>query len=107
VPAPDAGAAPHRVRPEGGIDGVTGAVGLKDGRLALVDGGLLVVLSQDGVADRTAASDVDSIRYVLRQPQRGPHLLLVALAVRTDGVAAIATSTTGDVGDWKVRPIVL
>jgi hypothetical protein len=107
VPAPDAGAAPHRVRPEGGIDGVTGAVGLKDGRLALVDGGLLVVLSQDGVADRTAASDVDSIRYVLRQPQRGPHLLLVALAARTDGVAAIATSTTGDVGDWKVRPIVL
>jgi hypothetical protein len=107
VPAPGAATAAHEVRPEMAVDGVTGAVGLKDGRLALVDGGLLTVLSQDGEADRMAASDVDSVRYVLRQPQRGPHLLLVALALRTDGVAAIATSTTGNVGDWKIRPVVL
>jgi hypothetical protein len=38
---------------------------------------------------------------------RGPHLLIVAEAVRTDGVASIATSDTGDANDWDVRPIVL
>jgi hypothetical protein len=107
VPARAAGAAPRQVRPEQPLDGVTGGVGLKDGRLALVDGGVLTVLSQDGVEDRTASSDVDSARYVLRQPQRGPHLLFMALAVRTDGVAAIATSLTGNADDWKIRAVVL
>ena len=68
---------------------------------------LLTVLAPDGVADRMSPSDVDSTRYVLRQPQRGPHLVLVALAVRTDGVAAIATSLTGNPTDWRVRPVVL
>jgi hypothetical protein len=107
VPAPDSGQAPRRVRPERPVRTVAGALGIRDGRLALVDGGLLTVLSPDGVVDRMAASDVDSTRYVLRQPQRGPRLLLIALAVRTDGVAAIATSTSGDADDWKVRPVVL
>jgi hypothetical protein len=107
VPAPVAGEAPHRVRPESPIRTVAGTVGIKDGRLAVVDGGQLTVLSPDGVVDRMADSDTASTRYVLRQPQRGPRLLLVALAVRTDGVAAIATSTTGDVTGWTVRPIVL
>jgi hypothetical protein len=107
VPAPDVAGAPHRVRPEDTLDGVTGAVGLKDGRLAVADGGLLTVLADDGVTERMAPSDVDSTRYVLRAPQRGPHLLLVALAVRTDGVAAIATSLSGNPDDWKMRPVVL
>jgi len=105
VPAPDVPLAAHRVRPEEALGAVSGAVGLKDGRLALVEGGLLTVLAQDGVIDRMAASDVESTRYVLRQPERGPHLLLVARAVRTDGVAAIATSLTGNPDDWTVRPV--
>jgi hypothetical protein len=107
VPAPDTGAPPHRVRPEDTIRTVAGAVGVRDGRLALVDGGQLTVLAPDGVVDRMATADADSTGYLLRQPQRGPRLLLVALAVRTDGVAAIATSSTGDANDWKVRPVVL
>jgi hypothetical protein len=107
VPRPDVGSAAHRVRPDEALDGVTGAVGLKDGRLAVAAGGGLTVLAQDGVTDRTSPADVDSTRYVLRQPQRGPHLLLVALAVRTDGVAAIATSLTGNPADWRMRPVVL
>jgi hypothetical protein len=106
VPAPGGGA-PQLVRPEEDLGPGIGAVGLKDGRLALVDRGLLTVLAPDGVADRMPASDVDSTRYVLREPQRGPHLLFVALAVRTDGVAAIATSLTGAAGDWTIRPVVL
>lgn len=106
VPAPGSGA-PQRVRPDEELGPGIGAVGLKDGRLALVDRGLLTVLATDGVADRMAGSDVDSTRYALREPQRGPHLIFVALAVRTDGVAAIATSLTGAPGDWTVRPVVL
>jgi hypothetical protein len=106
VPAPSTTATPHRVRPEQAIPSIEGAVGLKDGRLVLT-GGPTTVLSPDGVEDTAAVSDVDASRYVLRQPMRGPHLLLVAEAVRTDGVASIATSDTGDVNDWDVRPIVL
>jgi hypothetical protein len=105
VPALNRGP-PQQVRPEEALGPGIGAVGLKDGRLALVERGLVTVLAQDGVADRMAASDVDSTRYVLREPQRGPHLLFVALAVRTDGVAAIATSLTGGVNDWTIRPVV-
>ena len=107
VPAPGSGAGPQRVRPEEDLGPGIGAVGLKDGRLALVDRGLLTVLAPDGVADRMSTSDVDSTRYVLREPQRGPHLLFVALAARTDGVAAIATSLTGTANDWTIRPVVL
>ena len=107
VPAADAGGTPHRVRPDDPVDGVTGGVGLKDGRLALAAGGTFTVLAQDGVTERMSPSDVDSTRYVLREPERGPHLLLVALAIRTDGVAAIATSLTGNVDDWRMRPVVL
>jgi hypothetical protein len=107
VPGPDVGSSPRRVRPDDPIDGITGGVGLKDGRLAVAAGGVLTVLAPDGVTDRMSPSDVDSTGYVLRQPQRGPHLVLVALAVRTDGVAAIATSLTGNPTDWRVRPVVL
>jgi hypothetical protein len=107
VPGPDVRSAPHQVRPEDPLDGVTGGVGLRDGRLAVSAGGVLTVLAQDGVTERMSPSDVDSTRYVLRQPQRGPHLLLVALAVRTDGVAAIATSLSGNPDDWRMRPVVL
>ena len=107
VPTPDVGGAPHRVRPDDPLDSVTGAVGLKDGRLVVIDRGVLTVLAQDGVADRAESSDVGSVGYVLRQPQRGPHLLVVALALRSDGVAAIATSLTGNANDWKIRPVVL
>ena len=106
VPTPEGGAA-HRVRPDGPLDAVTGAVGLKDGRLVLTDGGVLTVLAEDGVTDRAQSSDVGSVGYLLREPQRGPHLLLVALALRSDGVAAIATSLTGNANDWTVRPVVL
>jgi hypothetical protein len=106
VPTPDAGAA-HRVRPDNQLGAVTGALGLKDGRLVVIDRGVLTVLSPDGVADRAESSDVGSVGYVLRQPQRGPHLLVVALALRTDGVAAIATSLTGNANDWKISPVVL
>jgi hypothetical protein len=106
VPAPSISATPHRVRPEPAITSVEGAVGLKDGRL-VVTGGPTTVLSPDGVADTAPVSGVDASRYVLRQPMRGPHLLVVAEAVRTDGVASIATSDTGDANDWDVRPIVL
>ena len=98
---------PHRVRPDDPLDSVTGAVGLKDGRLVVIDRGVLTVLAQDGVADRAESSDVGSVGYVLREPQRGPHLLVVALALRSDGVAAIATSLTGNANDWKIRPVVL
>ena len=59
------------------------------------------------MSERAQSSDVGSVGYVLRQPQRGPHLLLVALALRSDGVAAIATSLTGNANDWTVRPVVL
>jgi hypothetical protein len=107
VPTPQVGGTPHRVRPDEPLDAVTGAVGLKDGRLVVIDGGVLTVLDPDGVADRMRSSDVESTRYLLRQPQRGPHLLVVALALRTDGVAAIATSLTGNANDWKIRPVVL
>jgi hypothetical protein len=107
VPAADVGGAPHRVRPDDPVDDVTGGVGLKDGRLAVDAGGRFTVLAQDGVTERVPPSDVDSTRYVLRQPQRGPHLVLVALAVRTDGVAAIATSLTGNPNDWRMRPVVV
>jgi hypothetical protein len=106
VPAPGTGTTPHRVRPEQAIPSIEGAVGLKDGRL-VVTGGPTTVLSPDGVEDVAPVSDVDASRYVLRQPMRGPHLLVVAEAVRTDGVASIATSDTGDANDWDVRPIVL
>jgi hypothetical protein len=107
VPTPDVRGSPHRVRPDDSLDSVTGAVGLKDGRLVLIDRGVLTVLAQDGVADRAQSSDVGSVGYVLRQPQRGPHLLVVALALRSDGVASIATSLTGNANDWKIRPVVL
>ena len=105
-PAPDAGTAPHRVRPSAPITGVEGAVGIKDGRLAITDG-QPIVLGPDGSEDRAQLSDVDSSRYVLRNPMRGPHLLLVAEAIRTDGAASIATSDSGNPNDWDVRPIVL
>jgi hypothetical protein len=95
---------PKRVRPDPPIPGVSEVVGLKDGRL-VIDGA--VVLSPDGTQDRATASDVDSARYVLREPMRGPHLLVVAEAVRTDGAASIAVSGTGDPNDWAIRPIVL
>ena len=107
APVPHLSAAPHQVRSEDPLDSVTGAVGLKDGRLVVIDRGVLTVLSQDGVADVAESSDVGSVGYVLRGPQRGPHLLVVALALRSDGVAAIATSLTGNANDWKVRPVVL
>jgi hypothetical protein len=107
VPAPDVHRAPRQVRSEDPLDSVTGAVSLKDGRLVVIDRGVLTVLSQDGVADVAASSGVGSVGYVLRQPQRGPHLLTVALALRSDGVAAIATSLTGNANDWKIRPVVL
>lgn len=95
---------PTRVRPDPAISGLSGVVGLKDGRL-VIDGA--TVLSSDGTEDRATPPDVESSRYVLRQPMRGPHLLLVADAVRTDGVASIAVSDTGDPNDWAIRPIVL
>jgi hypothetical protein len=95
---------PLRVRPDPPISSVGGVLGLKDGRL-VVDGA--IVLSPDGTEDRVSSPDVDAVRYVLRQPMRGPHLLLVAEAVRTDGAASIAISATGDVNDWAVRPIAL
>ena len=107
APVPQLSAAPHQVRSEHPLDSVTGAVGLKDGRLVVIDRGVLTVLSQDGVADAAESSDAGSVGYVLREPQRGPHLLVVALALRSDGVAAIATSLTGNANDWKVRPVVL
>jgi hypothetical protein len=107
VPTPHVGGAPHQVRSEDPLDSVTGAVGLKDGRLVVIDRGVLTVLAQDGVADVAESSDVGSVGYVLRQPQRGPHLLVVALALRSDGVAAIATSLTGNANDWRIRPVVL
>jgi hypothetical protein len=106
VPIPGGGAA-HQVRSEDPLDSVTGAVALKDGRLVVIDRGVLAVLSQDGVADVAESSSVGSVGYVLREPQRGPHLLVVALALRSDGVAAIATSLTGNANDWKIRPVVL
>ena len=106
VSTPDVGGARHRVRPDDPLDSVTGAVGLKDGRLVVIDRGVLTVLAQDGVADRAESSDVGSVGYLLREPQRGPHLLVVALALRSDGVAAIATSLTGNANDWKIRPVV-
>jgi len=104
VPPPAVSEPPKRVRPDPPLSGVSGVVGLKDGRL-VPDGA--VVLSPDGTQDRATAPDVDSARYVLRQPIRGPHLLLVAEAVRTDGAASIAVSDTGDPNDWAIRPIVL
>jgi hypothetical protein len=106
VPTRGAGA-PHQVRSENPLDSLTGAVSLKDGRLVVIERGVLTVLAQDGVADVAESSDVGSVGYVLRQPQRGPHLLVVALALRSDGVAAIATSLTGNANDWKIRPVVL
>ena len=104
VPPPALTEPPHQVRPEGGLNSVGGVVGLKDGAL-LVDG--VAVVSSDGVMDRLVSPDVDASRYVLRRPMRGPHQLLLADAVRTDGVASIAVSRTGDPNDWAVRPIVL
>jgi hypothetical protein len=104
VKPPGVSEQPKRVRPDPPISGVSGVVGLKDGRL-LFDGA--VVLSPDGTQDRATAPDVGSARYVLRQPMRGPHLLLVAEAVRTDGAASIAISASGDADDWAIRPIVL
>jgi hypothetical protein len=105
VPTPDVGA-PDRVQPDDPLESVTGAVGLKDGRLVVIDGGVLTVLAQDGASDRAESSTVGSVGYVLGQPQRGPHLLVVAPALRSDGVAAIATSLTGNANDWTVRPVV-
>jgi hypothetical protein len=95
---------PSRVRPDQPISAVGGVVGLKDGRL-LFDGP--TVLSPDGTEDRAPLPDVESARYVLRQPMRGPHLLVVAEALRTDGAASIAISDTGNANDWDVRPITL
>ena len=106
MPTPGAGA-PRQVRSEDPLDSVTGAASLKDGRLVVIDRGMLTVLSADGVADVARSSEVGSVGYVLRQPQRGPHLLVVALALRSDGVAAIGTSLTGNANDWKIRPVVL
>jgi hypothetical protein len=105
VPAPDTGTAPHRISPEQPISAVEGAVGIKDGRLAIT--GAAIVLGPDGSEDRAPASDVDSSRYVLHNPMRGPHLLLLAEAVRLDGTASIATSDSGNPNDWDVRPIAL
>jgi hypothetical protein len=95
---------PHQVRPDPAIGSVGGVVGLRDGRLS-IDG--IVVLSPDGTEDRRSASDVESSRYVLRRPMRGPHQIFVAEALRTDGVASIAVSSTGEADGWTVRPIVL
>jgi hypothetical protein len=95
---------PHRVRPDPALDSIGGVVGLRDGRLS-IDG--VVVLSPDGTEDRKPASDVESSRYVLRRPMRGPHQIFVAEVLRTDGVASIAVSGTGDADGWTVRPIVL
>jgi hypothetical protein len=108
VPAPakppDVTVPPSRVRPDPKLPGVSGAVGLKDGRL-LLDGP--IVLSPDGTQDAAALPDVDSARYLLTQPMRGPHLLFLAEARRLDGFASVAISSTGNVDDWKIRPIVL
>ncbi|HEY6746086.1 MAG TPA: hypothetical protein VI357_10255 [Mycobacteriales bacterium] len=108
VPAPATPPAvadpPQRVRPDPAIEGVGGVVGLRDGRLS-IDG--ILVLSPDGTEDRAPASDVDASRYVLRRPMRGPHQLYLAEALRTDGVASVAVSRSGEAGDWTVRPIVL
>jgi hypothetical protein len=106
VPGPSGGTAPRRVRPAEPLGGVEGVAGIKDGRL-LVTGDETVVVSPDGGEDRPPAADVDSTRYVLRDPMRGPHQLLLAAAVRTDGAASVALSDTGDADDWDVRPIVL
>ena len=57
APVPHLSAAPHQVRSEDPLDSVTGAVGLKDGRLVVIDRGVLTVLSQDGVADVAETSD--------------------------------------------------
>ncbi|HEV7654462.1 MAG TPA: hypothetical protein VGP36_06965 [Mycobacteriales bacterium] len=101
-----ASGAPSQVRPSTALGAVEGAVATKDGRLVLT-GTTTTVLSPDGGEKRSDASDVDSTRFVLSNPMRGPHQLLVAAAIRTDGAASIALSGTGDAGDWDVRPIVL
>ncbi|HST65591.1 MAG TPA: hypothetical protein VLM05_10425 [Mycobacteriales bacterium] len=104
VPPPGLTDPPRRVRPDPAISSVGGVVGLKDGRL-LLDGA--IVLSPDGTQDRAALPDVESTRFVLRRPMRGPHLLVIAEALRTDGAASIAISASGSANDWAVRPIVL
>lgn len=108
VPGAPGGAVepPRLIRPEGGIDSVEGAVGLRDGRL-VITAGVTAVLSPDGVVKRPVPSDVESERYLLRQPMRGPHGLVIAEAVRTDGAASIAISATGNSDDWDLRPIAL
>ncbi len=114
VPAPSPGgtAVPRQVRPDQPISAVDGAVGLEDGRLALTGAGdgdatgsSSVVLSPDGTVDRALTPDVNSPRYVLRSPLRGPHQLIAAEAVRLDGAASIAVSATGNPTDWDIRPI--
>jgi hypothetical protein len=104
VPPRGAGVAPVRVRPDPPIGSVGGILGLKDGRL-VIDGP--IVLSPDGTQDRATVPDVESSRYALSAPTRGPHLLVIAEALRTDGAASIAVSASGDANDWTIRPIVL
>jgi hypothetical protein len=106
LPPPDPTRLPGRIRPDSPISAVEGVVGLRDGRLVITAGGT-IVLSPDGTVDRPSLSDGEAARYVLQQPMRGPHLLVVAEAVRTDGAASIAISATGDANDWDIRPIVL
>jgi hypothetical protein len=99
---------PHRIRPDQPISAVEGAVGLRDGRLAVTGAGAgIVVISPDGTLDQAPDPDVESTRYVLRSPLRGPHQLVAAEAVRTDGAASIAVSDTGAPDDWEIRPIAL
>ena len=103
--APPAVSEPLRqVIPDPDINGASRVVGLRDGRLA-IDG--RTVLAPDGSQKRTTVPDVESARYLRRWPIRGPHQLLVAAVVRTDGVASIAVSRSGDPEDWAVRPVVL
>jgi hypothetical protein len=108
VPPPGPTEPPRRIRPDSAIDSVEGVVGLRDGRL-VVTAGATAVLSPDGIVNRPSLTDADAARALLRQPMRGPHQLVVAVAeaVRPDGAAAIAISDTGDADDWDIRPIVL
>ena len=106
VPAPTPGAQPpHRVTPDPDVSSVRGVVGLRDGRLS-IDG--IIALAPDGTEKRMAMPDRDAaFRYILTRPLRGSHQLFLAEAARTDGVASIAVSGTGDADDWTMRPIVV
>ena len=96
VPDPRRGGAPQQVRPQSELS-VQSAVGLRDGRLALV-GDAPAVLSPDGAVTRSEAA------VPVRRILRGPHSLLVAEADPPDGLG-IAVSDTGNPDDWQVRRI--